>query len=144
MSINRRQFLAGTTAATAAAATSLFRTDVCTCLAAADERLIIDTHLEVWTLDPKFPFNHPEAGRKLNVEMAAPIENQVEQMRDFAIRYAVLITAVVAAALAPTPDWTTLFMFWIPMVGLYGVSILLSWLVYLKKNRARKRAELYP
>ena len=60
------------------------------------------------------------------------------------IRYAVLITAVVAAALAPTPDWTTLFMFWIPMVGLYGVSILLSWLVYLKKNRARKRAELNP
>jgi len=35
-------------------------------------------------------------------------------------------------------------MFWIPMVGLYGVSILLSWLVYLKKNRARKRAELNP
>ena len=60
------------------------------------------------------------------------------------IRYAVLITAVVAAALAPTPDWTTLFMFWIPMVGLYCVSILLSWLVYLKKNRARKRAELNP
>src|SRR5439155_12473290 len=27
---------------------------------------------------------------------------------------------------------------------LYFVSILLSWLVYLKKNRARKRAELNP
>jgi sec-independent protein translocase protein TatC len=53
------------------------------------------------------------------------------------IRYAILITAVVAAALAPTPDWTTLFMFWIPMVGLYVFSIGLSWLVYLKKNRAR-------
>ncbi len=54
------------------------------------------------------------------------------------VRYAVLITAVVAAALAPTPDWTTLFMFWIPMVGLYVLSIGLSWLVYLKKNWARK------
>ena len=54
------------------------------------------------------------------------------------IRYAILITAIVAAALAPTPDWTTLFMFWIPMVGLYVFSIGLSWLVYLKKNWARK------
>ena len=27
---------------------------------AAKDRLIIDTHLEVWTLDPKFPFDHPE------------------------------------------------------------------------------------
>src|SRR5262245_3837232 len=59
--------------------------------AAHEPRLIIDTHLEVWTLDPKFPFNHPERGRDLNVSVAAPIENQVEQMRDFAIRYAVLI-----------------------------------------------------
>ena len=29
-------------------------------LATAQNRLIIDTHLEVWTLDPKFPFAHPE------------------------------------------------------------------------------------
>ncbi len=53
------------------------------------------------------------------------------------IRYAVLITAVVAAAIAPTPDWTTLFMFWIPMVGLYILSIGLSWLVYLRKKWKR-------
>lgn len=59
--------------------------------AAPPQRLLIDTHLEVWTLDPKFPFNHPEAGRNLKVEMAAPIENQVEQMRDFGLKYAVLI-----------------------------------------------------
>lgn len=57
------------------------------------------------------------------------------------IRYAVLITAVVAAALAPTPDWTTLFMFWIPMVGLYILSIGLSWLVYLKKNWKRRHEQ---
>jgi sec-independent protein translocase protein TatC len=55
------------------------------------------------------------------------------------IRYAVLITAIVAAAIAPTPDWTTLFMFWIPMVGLYIVSIGLSWIVYLQKKRSRKK-----
>jgi sec-independent protein translocase protein TatC len=55
------------------------------------------------------------------------------------IRYAVLITAVVAAAIAPTPDWTTLFMFWMPMVGLYVLSIGLSWLVYLRKKWKRKR-----
>src|SRR5688572_25454052 len=54
------------------------------------KRLLIDTHLEVWTLDPKFPFQHPERPN-LKVAMAAPIENQVEQMRDFNIRYAVLI-----------------------------------------------------
>jgi len=55
------------------------------------------------------------------------------------IRYAVLITAIVAAAIAPTPDWTTLFMFWIPMVGLYVFSIGLSWLVYLRKKWKKKR-----
>ena len=54
------------------------------------------------------------------------------------IRYAILITAVIAAAIAPTPDWTTLFMFWIPMVGLYILSIGLCWLVVLKKKWARK------
>lgn len=58
--------------------------------AAAKDRLIIDTHLEVWTLDPKFPFAHPERPN-LTVPMAAPIENQVEQMKDFGLKYAVLI-----------------------------------------------------
>src|SRR5512145_1120325 len=59
-------------------------------LAQSKERLIIDTHLEVWTLDPKFPFAHPERPN-LKVSMAAPIENQVEQMKDFGLKYAVLI-----------------------------------------------------
>lgn len=57
------------------------------------------------------------------------------------IRYAILITAVVAAAIAPTPDWTTLFMFWIPMVGLYILSIGLSWLVYFRKRWKQKHAQ---
>ena len=59
-------------------------------LAAQRDRLIIDTHLEVWTLDPKFPFRHPERPN-LKVDIAAPIENQVEQMRDFNLKYAVLV-----------------------------------------------------
>jgi predicted TIM-barrel fold metal-dependent hydrolase len=59
-------------------------------LATAQNRLIIDTHLEVWTLDPKFPFAHPERPN-LKVDVAAPIENQVEQMKDFGLKYAVLI-----------------------------------------------------
>ncbi len=58
-------------------------------LSAAD-RLLIDTHLEVWTLDPKFPFRHPERPN-LQVKEPAPIENEVECMKDFRIRYAVLI-----------------------------------------------------
>ena len=57
------------------------------------------------------------------------------------LRYAVLITAVAAAAIAPTPDWTTLFMFWIPMVGLYIFSIGLSWLVQIRRKWKKKRAQ---
>jgi predicted TIM-barrel fold metal-dependent hydrolase len=59
-------------------------------LFAKKDRLIIDTHLEVWTLDPKFPFAHPERPN-FRAKDEAPIENQVEQMRDFDIKYAVLI-----------------------------------------------------
>ncbi|PYT31030.1 MAG: amidohydrolase [Acidobacteria bacterium] len=52
--------------------------------------LIIDTHLEVWTLDPKFPFHHPEHP-EARPEIAAPIENEVQEIRDYGLRYAVLI-----------------------------------------------------
>lgn len=54
------------------------------------------------------------------------------------IRYAILLTAIVAAAIAPTPDMASVFILWIPMVGLYFFSIGLSWIVYLKKKRSRK------
>ena len=53
-------------------------------------RLVIDTHLEVWTDDPKFPFRHPERP-DVKATMAAPIENQVEQMKEFGLKYAVLV-----------------------------------------------------
>jgi predicted TIM-barrel fold metal-dependent hydrolase len=74
--ITRRALLAG--AASAAGA-------------AGSKRLVIDTHLEVWTDDPRFPFAHPERPEFRRAQVQAPIENQVEQMRDFDIRYAVLI-----------------------------------------------------
>jgi len=57
------------------------------------------------------------------------------------VRYAVLITAIVAAAIAPTPDLTSLFMFWIPMVGLYFLSIGLSWIVYLRRKWKKKHEQ---
>ena len=44
------------------------------------ERLIIDTHLEVWTSDPKFPFHHPEHPELKREAVQAPIENQVADM----------------------------------------------------------------
>ena len=77
MKLQRRSFLAHLAAAAGLSG-------------APRQRLLIDTHLEVWTLDPKFPFAHPERP-DLKVAMAAPIENQVEQMKDFGLKYAVLI-----------------------------------------------------
>jgi sec-independent protein translocase protein TatC len=56
------------------------------------------------------------------------------------MRYAVLITAVVAAAIVPTNDMASIFIVWIPLVGLYVLSIGLSWLVQLKKRP--KKAEI--
>ena len=57
---------------------------------AAEPRLLIDTHLEIWTQDARFPFQHPERPG-FRAKDSAPVENQVAQMRDFDIRYAVLI-----------------------------------------------------
>lgn len=54
------------------------------------KRLIIDTHVETWNFDTRFPFKHPE-NPNLKVSIEAPIENQIEQMNDFDIRYGVLI-----------------------------------------------------
>jgi sec-independent protein translocase protein TatC len=56
-------------------------------------------------------------------------------------RYAVLLTAIVAAAIVPTNDMASIFVVWIPLVGLYILSIGLSWLVYLKKQRKSRNAE---
>ena len=56
-------------------------------------------------------------------------------------RYAVLLTAVVAAGVVPTNDMATIFVVWIPLLGLYVLSIGLSWLVYLKKKQKAKNDE---
>ncbi len=54
------------------------------------------------------------------------------------VRYAVLITAVLAAAIVPSNDLATMFVVWIPLVGLYVLSIGLSWLVQWRRNRRQK------
>jgi len=56
-------------------------------------------------------------------------------------RYAVLLTAIVAAAIVPTNDMASIFVVWIPLVGLYILSIGLSWLVHWKKRRKLKNAQ---
>lgn len=58
---------------------------------AKPSRLIIDTHLEVWTSDPRFPFHHPEHPEIKKEPVQAPIENEVEDMKEFGLKYAVLI-----------------------------------------------------
>jgi predicted TIM-barrel fold metal-dependent hydrolase len=45
----------------------------------------------VWTFDPKFPFHHPERPDLKRVDVEAPIENEVAVMRDFGLKYTVLV-----------------------------------------------------
>ncbi len=54
------------------------------------------------------------------------------------VRYAILIIAVVAAIITPTPDATTMLIFMAPMVGLYFVGIGVAYLVV--RNKAKKAA----
>ncbi len=56
-------------------------------------------------------------------------------------RYAILITAILAAGIVPSNDMASIFVVWVPLVGLYVLSIGLCWMVYLKKKRARRREE---
>jgi sec-independent protein translocase protein TatC len=51
------------------------------------------------------------------------------------IRYAILVIAVVAAIITPTPDATTMLIFMAPMIGLYFVGIAVSAVAVRKKNR---------
>jgi predicted TIM-barrel fold metal-dependent hydrolase len=55
-------------------------------------RMVVDTHLEVWSieLEGRFPFRHPERP-ETRPRISAPIENQVAMMGEFGLRYAVLI-----------------------------------------------------
>src|ERR1035437_3309965 len=51
------------------------------------------------------------------------------------LRYAILIIAVIAAIVTPTPDATTMLVFMAPMVGLYFVGIGVAALVVRKKTK---------
>ena len=53
-------------------------------------------------------------------------------------RYALLIIAVVAAIITPTPDATTMLIFMAPMIALYIVGIGVSWMVVRKKRRRQE------
>ena len=79
----RRQFLADSALAlTAAAAAPLpFRR----------RRLVIDTHVEFWTSDPRYPFHHPEHPEIKRQPVDAPVENYIPQMKEFGVKYAVII-----------------------------------------------------
>src|SRR6202162_539214 len=50
-------------------------------------------------------------------------------------RYAILIIAIVAAIVTPTPDAMTMLVFMAPMVGLYFVGIAVSAVVVRNKNK---------
>jgi sec-independent protein translocase protein TatC len=54
------------------------------------------------------------------------------------LRYAILIIAVIAAIVTPTPDAMTMLVFMAPMVGLYFVGIAVAALVV--RNKAKKAA----
>ena len=40
--------------------------------------------------------------------------------------------------IVPSNDMASIFVVWIPLVGLYFLSIGLSWLVYLRKNKKKE------
>jgi sec-independent protein translocase protein TatC len=50
-------------------------------------------------------------------------------------RYAILIIAIVAAIITPTPDATTMLIFMAPMVGLYFLGVGVSWVVVRRRDR---------
>ena len=56
-------------------------------------------------------------------------------------RYAILIISIVAAVVTPTPDAMTMLVFMAPMVGLYFVGILVSWVVTRRRARQVASAE---
>jgi sec-independent protein translocase protein TatC len=55
-------------------------------------------------------------------------------------RYAILVIAVLAAVITPTPDAITMLIFMAPMVVLYFVSIGVSAAVVRRKRRAESIA----
>jgi sec-independent protein translocase protein TatC len=54
-------------------------------------------------------------------------------MKNF--RYAILVIALLAAVLTPTPDATTMLVFMAVLVALYFVGVVVSWLVVRRRER---------
>jgi sec-independent protein translocase protein TatC len=54
-------------------------------------------------------------------------------MKNF--RYAILVIAILAAIVTPTPDATTMLVFMAVMVGLYFVGVGVSWVVVRRRER---------
>jgi sec-independent protein translocase protein TatC len=50
-------------------------------------------------------------------------------------RYAILVIAILAAVITPSPDATTMLIFMAPMVGLYFIGIAVSAVVVRKRER---------
>jgi sec-independent protein translocase protein TatC len=53
------------------------------------------------------------------------------------IRYGILVIFIIAGALAPTPDISSMCIFAAPMVALYFVSIAVAWFVHPTQRQAR-------
>lgn len=56
-------------------------------------------------------------------------------------KYAVLVIFIIAAVITPTPDWVTQSIVAIPMLALYGLSILIALLVGRQKTKAAASEE---
>src|SRR6266566_1662990 len=62
-------------------------------------------------------------------------------MKNF--RYAILVIAILAAILTPTPDATTMLVFMAVLVGLYFVGVGVSWMVVRRRDRRLAAAEAH-
>jgi sec-independent protein translocase protein TatC len=56
-------------------------------------------------------------------------------------RYAILVIAILAAILTPTPDATTMLVFMAVLVALYFVGVVVSWVVVSRRDRRIAAAE---
>lgn len=59
-------------------------------------------------------------------------------------KYAVLVIFIIAAVITPTPDMITQSIVAVPMMGLYGISILIALVVGKNKEKRKKTAEENP
>ena len=56
-------------------------------------------------------------------------------------KYAVLVVFIIAAIITPTPDMITQSIIAVPMLGLYGLSILIALMVGKKREKKQKETE---